>query len=118
MLTAQPGLPGLFGLPGDFPAARSYDCCLMGRALLAEGDIKFTVQAIKIEKGTVFLLCFPMCACTVSMSSSSHCRRQVAKFSDPCCKLALKCHSIPGALFISHRSNINKPHTSSYFEQR
>lgn len=78
----------------------------------------FTVLAIKIEESTMFLRGFPMCACAVSTSSSSHCHRWVAKFSDPCCKLALKCHNIPGALFIFHQSNINRPDTSSYFEQR
>lgn len=89
-----------------------------GRALLAGGDIKFTVPAVMIEEAEMFLLCFPTCDCAVSTSSSSYCYRRVAIFSDACCKLALKCHDIPGALFISYRSKINKPDTFSYFEQR
>ena len=43
MLATQSGLPGSFLLPGDFSAVRSYDCSLKGRALLAEGDIKFSL---------------------------------------------------------------------------
>lgn len=89
-----------------------------GRALLAGGDVKFTVPAVIIEEAEMFLLHFPTCDCAVSTSSSSYCYRRVAIFSDPCCKLALKCHDIPRALFISHRSKINKPDTSSYFERR
>lgn len=89
-----------------------------GRALLAGGDIQFAVSAVVIEEAEMLLLPFPTCDCAVSTSSSSYCYRRVAIFSDPCCKLALKCHDIPGALFISHWSKINKPDTSSYFERR
>lgn len=43
MLATQSGLPRSFLLPGDFSAVRSYDCSLKGRALLAEGDVTFSL---------------------------------------------------------------------------